>query len=88
MKRTGAFMLIGLIKWPILGALFAGGAIGLGRWLAPDLLAPTARDLGQQAGQAAGEGFAQGVYRFNQAIAEQAKPFIGRWSSFADGGNS
>lgn len=70
-----------VLKWPVLGGLFAAGAVAAGRWAAPIYLADTANDLGQKAG----EGFAEGVLRFNRMV-EEAKGHIpvlsGRWSQY------
>jgi hypothetical protein len=53
-----AVTLATLLKWPLLGALIAGGALGAVRAFGPKV----ATNLGLQAG----EGFARGVARVQQ----------------------
>jgi hypothetical protein len=50
-----------LLKWPLFGALFAGGVLAVAYYFGPD----RARELGD----AGGQGFAEGVNRFQRQIA-------------------
>lgn len=84
-KRHAAIAVVSLIKWPLLGALFAGGAIGMGRWLAPKYLPDTLRDLSptvRDLGAEAGAGFAEGVIRVQQFTAATTALVSGRWSAY------
>jgi len=65
-----AMFLAGVLRWPILGALIAGGALVLARYAGP----PVARELGRRGG----EGFAEGV-----AQAQAQLAVSGRWSRYA-----
>lgn len=67
--RRAAF-LAGALKYPILGALIAGGALGIAAWFGPRV----ATDLGRRGG----EGFAEGVARVQSQLAVS-----GRWSRYA-----
>lgn len=81
---AGILAIARVLRWPVLGGLFAAGAVATGRWAAPRYLADTARDLGGNAG----EGFAEGVLRFNRMVNEAADhvPVLsGRWSQFPRG---
>jgi hypothetical protein len=67
-----------VLRWPILGGLIGAGAVAFGRYAGGDLLAPTARELGAEAGA----GFAEGVVHFQRMLegARGVTPFVGRWS--------
>lgn len=52
-------ILVALIAWPIGGALFAGGLLAVLHYAG----APAVRPLGR----AGGEGFAEGMAKFNEA---------------------
>ena len=66
--RRAAF-LIGVLRYPILGALIAGGALGIAAWLGPRV----ATNLGRRGG----EGFAEGMAHVQSQLAVS-----GRWSRF------
>jgi hypothetical protein len=57
-----AVAIFGLLKWPLFGALIAGGALVVAREFGPQVV----RELGGNAG----EGFAEGVVRVQTAIAK------------------
>lgn len=61
---AGLLAIAHVLKWPVLGGLFAAGAIATGRYLAPEVLRDPARDLAADAGAA----FAEGAFRWRQAI--------------------
>jgi hypothetical protein len=66
--RRAAF-LAGLLRWPLLGGLIAGGALAVAWWLGPM--------VAQNLGRHGGEGFAEGVARVQSQLAVS-----GRWSRF------
>jgi len=65
-----AAFLAGVLRYPLLGALIAGGALVLAKYAGP----PVARELGRRGG----EGFAEGVAKVQAQLAVS-----GRWSRFA-----
>lgn len=73
---AGLLAIARVLRWPILGGLIGAGAIAVGRYAGRDLLAPTARELGQEAGA----GFAEGVVRFQQ-MQQAATSYLPSFSS-------
>lgn len=65
MRADTAKHVFGLLKWPLFGALLAGGALVVARAFGPRVV----RDLGD----AGGEGFAEGVARVQRQFAALQK---------------
>jgi hypothetical protein len=64
-----------LAKWPVIGALIAGGALAVGYYLGPK----AARRIGEDAGV----GFAQGMVRSQEQIASlQRQLSVSGWGRY------
>ncbi len=61
---------IALVKWPVFGALFAGGALAVVHYLG--------RDRATELGAAAGDGFARGVAQAQKELAAA----VSGWGSY------
>jgi len=64
-----------IIRWPIIGGLFAAGAIGVSRLIGP----PVVRDLGVEAGAGFAEALAK-VEEAKRALHISGRAPSGRWS--------
>jgi hypothetical protein len=64
-----------LAKWPAIGALIAGGALLVSRWIGPS--------VADQLGARAGEGFARGLAEAQEQIAAvQRRLNISGWGTY------
>lgn len=62
---------IAIAKWAALGAVFAGGALGVAYLAGPRIVG--------RLGRAGGEGFAEGAEKVRAALASVNAPTLGRW---------
>ena len=63
---AGLGALVSVLKWPVFGALFAGGALIVADYIGPEV----ARELGGDAGA----GFAEGMNRVRSMISGEVRP--------------